>query len=145
MPNSTLYETDFYAWANEQAALLRSGQLATADIENIAEEIESMARTEKRELICRLALFLLQLLKWQHQPGLRGPNWRSTIPESRGEVQLGRVGNVISGQTSSPSIPSRTLSIDRSSTRPRLQSSMPTVMARRSSISSFFCSLAFAQ
>jgi len=59
------YETDFYGWANEQAALLRSGQLSAADIENIAEEIESMGRSEKRELISRLIVLLTHLLKWK--------------------------------------------------------------------------------
>ena len=50
MPKTSLYEQDFYAWAHEQAALLRAGALSAADIENIAEEIESMGRGEKREL-----------------------------------------------------------------------------------------------
>ena len=36
MPDSK-YDIDFYAWANEQAALLRSGQFSAADTENIAE------------------------------------------------------------------------------------------------------------
>ncbi len=48
---SDLYDRDFYAWANRQAALLRAGNLADADIANIAEEIESMGRGEKRELV----------------------------------------------------------------------------------------------
>ena len=39
--SNTLYDRDFYAWANEQARLLRDGKLKQADIENIAEEIES--------------------------------------------------------------------------------------------------------
>ena len=39
MPESALYDQDCYAWANEQAALLRAGNLAAADIENIAEEM----------------------------------------------------------------------------------------------------------
>ena len=43
---NSLYDRDFYAWANEQAALLRAGRLADADIENIAEEIETMGRSE---------------------------------------------------------------------------------------------------
>ena len=51
MPDN--YEHDFYAWANEQAALLRAGKLSSADITNIAEEIESMGRGEKRELVNR--------------------------------------------------------------------------------------------
>jgi hypothetical protein len=45
------YDTDFYAWANEQAALLRAGKLAEADLPHIAEEIESMGKAEKRELV----------------------------------------------------------------------------------------------
>ncbi len=55
--NTHLYERDFFAWANQQAALLRSGQFAQADIEHIAEEIESMGRGEKRELLGRLVIF----------------------------------------------------------------------------------------
>lgn len=83
------YDTDFYAWANEQAALLRSGRLAEADIAHIAEEIESMGRAEKRELVSRLTVLLMHLLKWRHQPGLRvrnGRSWRLTIQEQRKEV-----------------------------------------------------------
>ena len=86
MRNSQLYEHDFYAWANEQSALLRAGRLSEADIEHIAEEIESMGRSEKRELASRLKVLLAHLLKWQHQPGNRGNSWRLTIEEQRREV-----------------------------------------------------------
>ena len=82
-PTASLYDQDFYAWANEQAAILRAGNLTAADIEHIAEEIESMGRTEKRELVNRLVVLLLHLLKWQFQPGLRGNSWRLTIEEQR--------------------------------------------------------------
>ena len=83
---STLYETDFYAWANEQAALLRSGKLSLADIENIAEEIESMGRTEQRELESRLTVLLLHLLKWRFQPKHRGASWEATIRVQRRDI-----------------------------------------------------------
>jgi len=83
---SDLYERDFYAWAGEQAALLRSGRLSDADILNIAEEIESMGRSEKRELVSRLKVLLLHLLKWQFQPALRGASWETTIKVQRIEV-----------------------------------------------------------
>ncbi|GAB0115018.1 DUF29 domain-containing protein [Acidisoma sp. C75] len=83
MPEGSLYDRDFYAWANEQAALLRAGKLAQADIEHIAEEIESMGRTEKRELISRLAVLLTHLLKWQYQPVRRGASWEVTISTQR--------------------------------------------------------------
>lgn len=82
------YDADFYGWANEQAALLRAGRLNDADIANIAEEIESMGRSEKRELVSRLAVLLQHLLKWQLQPGLRGPSWRLTIDEQRDLLRL---------------------------------------------------------
>jgi Domain of unknown function DUF29 len=80
---SDAYDTDFYAWAMEQAALLRAGRLDAADITNIAEEIESMGRGEKRELVNRLTILLLRLLKWQFQPGFRSPSWSSSIRKQR--------------------------------------------------------------
>lgn len=86
MSNSRLYDRDFYAWANEQAALLRAGRLSEADIEHVAEEIESMGKAEKRELVSRLKVLLLHLLKWRFQPTLRGTSWRLTIKEQRQEV-----------------------------------------------------------
>ncbi len=85
MPSS-LYEQDFYAWANQQAALLRAGQLSAADIEHIAEEIESMGKTEKRELVSRLAILLLHMLKWQFQPERRGASWRASIRNTRDQL-----------------------------------------------------------
>jgi hypothetical protein len=83
----SLYDQDFYAWANEQAALLRNGKLSEADIEHIAEEIESMGRSEKRELINRLAVLLLHLLKWQFQPALRGNSWRVSTENTRYQLE----------------------------------------------------------
>lgn len=80
---STTYETDFYAWANEQAALLRAGKLSEADVEHIAEEIESMGKTEKRELVSRLTVLLLDLLKWQFQPKGRCLRWETNIKIQR--------------------------------------------------------------
>ena len=80
---NTLYDQDFYAWANEQARLLRAGNLAQADIEHIAEEIESMGKSEKRELVSRLSVLLAHLLTWQFQPERRGNSWRNTIEGQR--------------------------------------------------------------
>ena len=61
----SLHDSDFYAWSFEQAALLRAGRVGEADLAAIAEEIESMGKTEKRELISRLTVLLLHLLKWR--------------------------------------------------------------------------------
>jgi hypothetical protein len=81
--SNILYNQDFFAWANEQAALLRSGRLSEADIDHIAEEIESMGKTEKRELVHRLAVLLMHLLKWQFQPDRRSVSWQATIRVQR--------------------------------------------------------------
>ncbi|HYZ23135.1 MAG TPA: DUF29 domain-containing protein [Rhodopila sp.] len=81
-----LYQRDFYTWANRQAALLRAGDFAAADIANIAEEIESMGRSEKRELINRLAVLLAHLLKWRFQPEHRSRSWQLTVREQRLQV-----------------------------------------------------------
>ncbi len=77
------YETDFYAWANTQAELLRTGALDQADIEHIAEEIESMGKGELRALENRLAVLFTHLLKWRFQPTHRSRSWELTIKEQR--------------------------------------------------------------
>ena len=87
MTKSSLYDDDFFAWASQQAALLRAGRLGAADIEHIAEEIESLGRTEKRELVSRLTVLQLYLLKWQYQPMMRGPSWRATFRVQRRDLE----------------------------------------------------------
>jgi hypothetical protein len=81
--NIGLYDHDFFAWANEQAQLLRAGKFADADIAHIAEEIESMGKAEKRELVSRLTVLLLHLLKWRYQPSHRGASWEASIRNQR--------------------------------------------------------------
>lgn len=83
----TAYKSDIVAWANEQAALLRSGNLAALDIENIAEEIEDVGKSEQRELANRMTLLLSHLLKWQFQPSYRGASWEKTIKAQRKEIE----------------------------------------------------------
>jgi hypothetical protein len=77
------YDADFYGWANAQVALLRAGRLDEADIEQIADEIEAMGKSELRELEHRLAVLFTHLLKWRFQPMLRGRSWELTIEEQR--------------------------------------------------------------
>jgi len=79
----TKYQTDIIAWANEQAALLRAGNLSALDIEHIAEEIEDVGKSEQRDLARRMSVLLSHLLKWQFQPTRRGTSWQRTIKEQR--------------------------------------------------------------
>ena len=79
----TSYETDVVVWANEQAALLRSGRFDQLDFTHIAEEIEDVGKSEQRELASRMAVLLMHLLKWQYQPVKRSMSWDRTIKEQR--------------------------------------------------------------
>ena len=85
---SNSYEKDVVLWAQEQAALLRSGKFAKLDIEHIADEIEDVGKTEKRELASCMAVLVAHLLKWQTQPDRRSRSWQSTINEQRKRVAL---------------------------------------------------------
>jgi len=80
------YEKDFCAWAFRSAELLRNKQFGEIDIENIAEEIESMGKSARRELTNRLAVLFAHLLKWKFQPERRGNSWKNSIEEQRDEI-----------------------------------------------------------
>jgi hypothetical protein len=86
--NPASYETDVIAWANEQARLLRAGRFDALDIEHIADEIEDVGKSEKREFASRMAVLLTHMLKWQYQPAGQGNSWRRTIKEQRNRVRL---------------------------------------------------------
>lgn len=77
------YDKDFYSWTQEQAALLKQGQFADLDIENLIEEVETMGRSEKRELESRLTVLLLHLLKWKYQDVRQCRSWELSIIEQR--------------------------------------------------------------
>ena len=83
---SSLYERDLVAWTEEQAGLLRSGQLSALDATHLAEEIESLGASERREVRSRLARLLQHLLTWQFQAELRSRSWSATIRVQRDEL-----------------------------------------------------------
>jgi hypothetical protein len=84
--NAAAYDEDFYAWTLEQARLLRAGEFSQLDIDNIAEELESIGRSDKREVDSRLEVLLMHLLKWQVQVKFRSPGWSGTIREKRRRI-----------------------------------------------------------
>jgi hypothetical protein len=81
--NGVKYDQVFYGWTQEQARLLREGRFAELDVPNVVEEIESLGRSERRELVSRLRVLLAHLLKWRYQDGLRGRTWQATIEGQR--------------------------------------------------------------
>ena len=87
--NSELYEQDFYTWTQTTAALIRAGQWKDIDPVSLAEEVESLGKSQQRELASRLDVLLMHLLKWRYQPDRRqtGQSWRSSIRTQRRELR----------------------------------------------------------
>ncbi|MBD2676185.1 MULTISPECIES: DUF29 domain-containing protein [Nostoc] len=84
--NQNLYETDFHAWTQQQANLLRHHQWSQLDLSNLIEEIESLGRKERQELRNRLSILIGHLLKWEYQPEQRSRSWLATIRVQRRET-----------------------------------------------------------
>jgi hypothetical protein len=82
----TDYERDFYLWALEQADLLRRKRFVDIDVDNLAEEIESVARHAQREITSRMRVLIKHLLKWRYQPARRCASWENTIEEQRHQL-----------------------------------------------------------
>lgn len=81
------YEEDFALWCAEQAALLRAGNFDRVDVENVAEEVESLGRSDKHQIRSRLEVLLMHLLKWERQPEHRSRSWAFTIRDQRRKIQ----------------------------------------------------------
>jgi hypothetical protein len=81
-----VYDQDFYAWAIENAKLIRQRRFSEVDVGHVAEEIESMGRIIKRALEHRLTVLFAHLLKWEYQPAFRSRSWRYTIIEQRDAI-----------------------------------------------------------
>jgi hypothetical protein len=83
-------ENDLHAWLLEQAKAIRDRRVDDLDWENVAEELEGMARSEKHALTSHLRVMLTHLLKWAYQPNKRElhlNSWRASIVNSRQEIE----------------------------------------------------------
>jgi len=80
------YDKDFYAWTLHNAELLRQGKLKDIDAINIAEELESMGKSDRRQVINRLIVLLVHLLKWEYQKESRSDSWKGSIVEQRRRI-----------------------------------------------------------
>jgi Domain of unknown function DUF29 len=77
------YDTDLYEWTKEQADALRRRAANALDWDNLAEEIESLGKSDRRQIQSRLEVLLMRLLKWRYQPEWRCGSWRGSIFEAR--------------------------------------------------------------
>ncbi|CAA9378503.1 hypothetical protein AVDCRST_MAG84-4900 [uncultured Microcoleus sp.] len=82
----SLYETDFYAWTQEQAKLLKHREWSQIDLPNLIEEIESLGKQQRAELRNRLSILIGHLLKWEYQVSKRSRSWVNTIGIQRIDI-----------------------------------------------------------
>lgn len=83
---SKLYDADFYTWAMDQADAARRRSANEMDWDNLAEELETLGRSEKRELYSRYVILLHHLLKWRYQPKRRSRSWEVSIRNARDDL-----------------------------------------------------------
>lgn len=84
----TLYERDFVAWCEDTAAKLRARDIEHLDFDNLIEEIESLGRSDRRELKNRLTVLLAHILKRMYVSSPENFNgWELTIIEQRRQIQ----------------------------------------------------------
>jgi hypothetical protein len=93
MANSTLYDDDILLWSEQQAEAIRKlpktarGLPNELDIENVAEEIESVGRSELAAVESHIERILLHLLKLAAKAdSVSAPHWRSEIVGFSGEL-----------------------------------------------------------
>ena len=82
-PAESLYETDLYAWTEQQTRLLRAGDFAHADWTNLIEEIETLGRSQRAALKSAYRLVALHLLKLIVQRERTSRSWLGTIARER--------------------------------------------------------------
>ena len=85
----SLYEEDFLLWSEETAAKPRARDFENLDLANLIEEVESLGRSNRKELSSRLVRLLEHLLKRMYvklPENYRG--WEDTIRHQRLELEL---------------------------------------------------------
>jgi hypothetical protein len=89
------YDTDFYAWTESQAKALRGKRWQALDVENLAEEIESLGRSERYAIESHLINLLTHLLKWRYDPAQEPRcGWRLTSRNARREIAKRATGSL---------------------------------------------------
>ena len=91
-PTPPLYERDFCQWTAEQAVALRGAAARrlnlALDFENLAEEIESLGRSDRRALVSHLKRVIEHLLKLQYSPAQEPrPGWQESVDLHRQEAR----------------------------------------------------------
>jgi Domain of unknown function DUF29 len=88
----SLYDTDFHPWSQQQAealrAAMRDGSNQRLDLGNLAEEIEDLGKSVRRQLQSQIRRIVCHLLKLEHSPA-REPRreWAESIVDARAKIE----------------------------------------------------------
>jgi Domain of unknown function DUF29 len=83
-----LYEQDFYAWAREQATLLRAGRFEELDLAHLTQEVDDLGEALYRSVRSRLRTIIEHLLKLQHSPAAEPRGlWLDTVHAQRADLE----------------------------------------------------------
>jgi hypothetical protein len=83
---ATLYDTDFVRWSDQQAAALRARRFDELDIDNLAEEVETLGRSDRRALRNRIEVIIEHLLKARYTETQQA-GWTITIETQREAIR----------------------------------------------------------
>jgi len=86
-----LYESDFALWLEEQALALKERRTTALDWDNLAEEIEGLARSDRRALKSFLQNALLHMLELKYWNAARERNqrqWRDHLINARNGITI---------------------------------------------------------
>ncbi|MBD2387622.1 DUF29 domain-containing protein [Cylindrospermum sp. FACHB-282] len=93
----TLYESNYLQWLEETIKCLKSRQLAGIDYENLIEELEDLAKNEKRRVRSLLEQIIRHLLLYQYWDleKLRNANhWAAEITGFRNQLNEDLTANL---------------------------------------------------
>ena len=92
--SASLYETDYVAWADQQALLLEQKRFNELDLVNLVEEVQDLSGRHRDALESHLSNLLTNLLKhhlthlskWHYESERRIKNWLISIRQARKEI-----------------------------------------------------------
>lgn len=84
-----IYETDYIEWIEQTIKILKSRQLEQIDYENLIEELEDLAKREKRRLrslLEQIIRYLLFCQYWDLERVTNSSHWQAEIVSFRNQL-----------------------------------------------------------
>ncbi len=82
------YGEDWAAWIDHHVELLLQRRFDEMDVENLADEVGSLSRSNFKAWVSAIRLVVLHMLKWDYQPEYRTRSWQTSINIQRKRIAL---------------------------------------------------------